>query len=166
MKFVFLILILLLYNILQYLRNLVFAQKIKVFEKLLDSRLRCTFGFIISNVKICGEYKNRRVEFISRPRWIFRHSVFTLTTYKLPKQKKLMVNYPKFTQNVYLRGNKLIYHVSDFWNVKFCDLGKARFVAILDELLYAAEIAERADKRDLFNRSVTQKSIGNGDFSE
>ena len=65
---------------------------------------------------------------------------------KLPKQKKLIVNYPYITQNVRQRGNKLVYNVYYAWRMsKFLKLGKAGVVAILDELVDAADKAERTE---------------------
>jgi hypothetical protein len=127
----------------RYVRNCILARKIKVLEELLDSKAHCTWYFILSRLKISGKYKGRRIEFVSFPRNICRYSFFYLESSKLPKQKRFIVWHPKIAGNVRQYGSKLGYYFIDvIWSFKLYKLDKDGFIAILDELLRAAEIIE------------------------
>jgi len=143
LKVLLLILILLLFSFVSYVRNRVFVKKVKFLEELLDSRLHCTFSFVRPTVEICGKYKSRIVEFRSYMDHIGRSSKFILISSKLPKQKKLIVNYPRVAENVYQQGDTLVYCVRDIFTFKIATLGKSGVMAILDELVKTAEKAER-----------------------
>jgi hypothetical protein len=146
MKFLYFITLLLLYLVVQYIRNLFLIRRIKDLEELLDSKLHCIF---FTDVKICGKYKNKKIEFHSFTRLVFRCSTFYITSDKLPKQKKFNMSYPRYgpRQNVLLRGNKFVYAIDGFGNYKFSKLGKAGFAAILDEFLDVVEKVEHAEEK-------------------
>jgi hypothetical protein len=143
MKVLLIILIVLLYNFVRYIQNRAYVKKVKFLEELLDSRLYCTFDFLQPTAEIRGKYKGRTIEFISHPHYLARSSKFILRSSKLAKQNKLMVSYPKLTENVCQKGDSLVYCVLDyFFTSKIATLGKSGVTAILDELLCIAEKAE------------------------
>jgi hypothetical protein len=146
LKIIAVVAILLLRSFVIHVFNRMYLKKIKVLEELLDSRLHCTFGILRPTVDICGKYKDRIVSFTSYTDHIGRCSIFILTSAKLPKQKKLMINYPKVSQNVHQKGDTLQYWVFDLFTSKIATLGKAGVGAILDELVATAEKSEGSYK--------------------
>ena len=131
------------YEGLQWVANLVFVRRAKVLEELLGARLRCRFFGVHSDVNVFGLYKGRKIQFTSLAR-LCRVSWFILLESGLPRQRRFLFSYPKVTQNVEQRGDTLVFVWQGSALGRPNEFERARVLAILDELVHAAEIAEAA----------------------
>ena len=118
-----------------HLRDRAFMRRITVLEKLLVSKLRCIFFIFGSTVRICGTYRGRSITFSSSISRGVRYTSFDLTPAKVPRQPMLLRSYPKVSEHVWQKGQRLVYSIFD----GPVALKKAEAVRILDELVDAAE---------------------------
>lgn len=145
---------LLVFPVLKHIRNRAFVGRIKVLEELLGSRLHCSFNLIDQpTVEICGKYKDRPVKFISyicgRPGFT-RIAEFMLTSSKLPRKKKLLLQRLMVSEDIHQVEDTLVYSNCDDFVSHRNVLEKARAIQILDELVNTAEKCENAKNQEQY----------------
>lgn len=140
------------FPLLKHIRNRAFVKRIKVLEELLGSRLHCSFNLIDQpTVEICGKYKDRTIRFISyisgRPGFT-RIAEFMLTSSKLPRKKKLLLQRLMVLENVQQEEDKLVYSNCDDFVSHRNVLEKARAIQILEDLVNTADRCENAKNQE------------------